>query len=87
MDKISREALTDMEQSLALSAASQATEATGELLRFAREGYASKNRFEGDVLEQILDAAKLVMEIEGDLDDERGQVYGAICNFLEGWAA
>ncbi len=74
---------------LALAAASQASEATAELLRYIREGnQISEGPFEGDVVEQLLDAAKMAMEIEGWPDDqaERGQAYAAVAGFLQGWA-
>ncbi len=76
-------------QSLALAAASQASEATAELLRYIREGnQMPAGPFEGDVVEQLLDAAKMAMEIEGwpDNPEEQGQVYAAVASFLEGWA-
>lgn len=79
---------------LALAAGEQATAALVELLRFAREGAGYRSTFDRDAepVEQLLDAAKLAIEIrmanEGDdlHDDEINQVYGAICKFLEGWA-
>jgi hypothetical protein len=74
------------DQGLALAAAMGASSAVAELIRFTREGDGYPDRFSGvDVLEQLLDAAKMVMEIEDDFADERGQVYGAIRNLLEGW--
>ncbi|TIX69707.1 MAG: hypothetical protein E5V25_11125 [Mesorhizobium sp.] len=74
---------------LAIAAASQAAEACAELLRFAREGDGvMTGPFTTEVVEQLLDAAKMAMEVEGwDVDpDDRGQVYAAVANFLEGWA-
>ena len=44
--------------------------------------------FREDVVELLLDAAKLVMEIEAatiEPDEERGQVYAAVSRYLEGW--
>lgn len=72
-----------------MAAVSQAVEAAGELIRYAREGNQQPDgRFAGDVVEQLLDAAKLAAEIEDWPADpeERGQVYAAICKHLEGWA-
>ena len=46
----------------------------------------------GEVAEavpQLLDAAKLAIEVSiagRELDSETGQVYAALCKFLEGWA-
>lgn len=80
-------------QGLALAAAHQASEAAGELIRYAREGAWHSGSFCPDVepIEKLLDAAKLAMEVQGGpdldgLDSEQVQVYAAICNFLEGWA-
>jgi hypothetical protein len=74
---------------LAIAAASQAADACAELLRYAREGDGvMTGPFTTEVVEQLLDAAKMAMEVEGwntDSDD-RGQVYAAVCAFLEGWA-
>lgn len=74
---------------LAIAAASQAAEACAELLRFAREGDGvMTGPFTTEVVEQLLDAAKMAAEIEGWPDDaeERGQAYAAVASFLEGWA-
>lgn len=69
--------------------AHQAVAAAAELLRFSREGDTLVGaRFETYVVEQLLDAAKLAMEIEGwDKDSsERGQAYAAVAAAIEGWA-
>lgn len=81
---------------LAIAAASQAAEALAELLRYAREGDGSMSGpFGTDAVEQLLDAAKMAMEIEGwptgsgfelETRAERAQVYAAVAGFLEGWA-
>lgn len=85
---------------LALLASRQSSDAQAELLRFALEGDNIRSPFEGNVVEQLLDAAKLAMEIEGwDKDPEgetipalkavraeRRQIYTTIAGFLEGWA-
>ncbi|AMS41206.1 hypothetical protein [Aminobacter aminovorans] len=74
---------------LAIAAASQAADALAELLRYAREGDGSMSgAFGTDVVEQLLDAAKMAAEIEGwpNSHEERGQVYASIADFLEGWA-
>ncbi|TPN75478.1 hypothetical protein [Mesorhizobium sp. B1-1-5] len=73
---------------LAIAAASQAADACAELLRFAREGDGvMTGPFTTEVVEQLLDAAKMAMEVEGfEGSEERTQVYGAIVKFLEGWA-
>lgn len=79
----------------AAAAANQAAGALAELCAVAHEGdrtlggfgatFASEN-----TVELLLDAAKLAIELERDAgaepDDERNQVYGAVCRFLEGWA-
>jgi hypothetical protein len=85
---------TDHPRQLALAAADQAANGLTEMTRFAREGEWFSGTFHPDAepVERLLDAAKLAIElrvaVEGDeiLKDELGQVYGAICNFLEGWA-
>ncbi|RWO23323.1 hypothetical protein [Mesorhizobium sp.] len=81
---------------LAIAAASQAAEACAELLRFAREGDGvMTGPFTTEVVEQLLDAAKMAMEVEGwptgsgyepETREERTQIYGALVKFLEGWA-
>ncbi|MER8616022.1 hypothetical protein NKG99_04075 [Mesorhizobium sp. M1409] len=73
---------------LAIISASQAADALAELLRFAREGDGLTGPFQTDVVEQLLDAAKMAMEVEGyDTErPERAEVYAAIVNFLDGWA-
>lgn len=79
-------------QTLALAAAAQATEAAAALVSVAREGRQRHDRvFDSDTIEQLLDAAKMAIEAEHHagghkVDDERGQVYGALCQYLEGWA-
>lgn len=83
---------TDKSRSLALAAASQAADATSELVAYVREGaQAAYGLFADEPIEKLLDAAKLVLELEGGadlagLDSERLQVYTAISNYLEGWA-
>ena len=69
---------------LSLAAASQATEAAAELLRYTREGPLLTTQFDGEPIEQLLDAAKMAMEIEGLNTPEQTQIYGAIVRFLEG---
>lgn len=79
---------------LALAAADQAANGLTELTRFAREGEWFSGTFhpDGEPVERLLDAVKLAIElraaVEGEdvLTDELGQLYGTICNFLEGWA-
>lgn len=81
---------------LAIAAASQASEGVAELLRYAREGDGSMNSpFGIDCVEQLLDAAKMAMEIEGwptgcgyepETRVERRRTYDAISKYLEGWA-
>ncbi|RRH98056.1 hypothetical protein EH240_19865 [Mesorhizobium tamadayense] len=78
-------------QALAVAAASQASEAIAELLRYAREGEWMKSEFHPDVepLEKLCDAAKLTAEIlsdEPDPDGDRNQLGGALEKFLSGWA-
>jgi hypothetical protein len=75
-------------RSLALAAAHQAVEASTELLRFAREGNAvelsngASHAFDIEVIEKLLDATKLAMEIDGKTDDS---IYADICDEIEGW--
>lgn len=63
----------------ALAAAQNASEAAAELLRCAREEDAVPIE---DVLEKLLDAARLVAEIE--MREEDAQVLGAIARWIEG---
>ena len=84
-------AMTEEDQrSRALAAASQGSEAVAALIRFAREGADYPHPFgQDEVVEQLLDAAKMAIEIEHlyqPPDEERGQVYAAVCKYLEGWA-
>ncbi|MER8990442.1 hypothetical protein [Mesorhizobium sp. M0678] len=77
-------------QALALAAASQASEAVAELLRYAREGEWLNSEFHPDVepLEKLCDAAKLAAEIisdEPDPDGDRNQLAGALEKFISGW--
>jgi hypothetical protein len=88
-------ALTNQEA--AILAAAQATEATAELLRYAREG-ASTERYafhvDVDVPAKLAEALKLAIEIEGDplpyyLDKDElahlAKLKAAINAFLAGW--
>jgi hypothetical protein len=75
--------------SLALAAASQATEATAEILRFVHEGQAAQAAFADDAIEKLADALKLVLEVEQEIgvtDEGRGQLHAALCRYLDGWA-
>jgi hypothetical protein len=78
----------DERREVATAAAHQAVEAAAELLRYAREGNDLDGPFSIDVVEKLLDAAKMAAEIEGWPADqhERGRVYAAVAEFLEGWA-
>lgn len=81
----------------ALAAAAQATEASVELIRFAREGaYSDRSTFADiEVVGKLADALKLALEIEGDpspetyLDeDERAlltNLRDSVTAFLAGW--
>lgn len=73
-------------QRLALVAASQASIAVADLLRFANEGPAlvSGFTFEEDVVELLLDATKLA--IEASISERHSDIYGHIVAELEGWA-
>jgi hypothetical protein len=81
-------------QSLALAAASQATEAAAELIRFVREEGTEDQRpapFEpGDVevAEKLADALKMTLEAMAEamaFTDEHGQLLAACDRFLDGW--
>jgi hypothetical protein len=80
----------DEKRSRALAAGHAAIEAATELIRYAREGENWPAPFGNDVepVEKLLDAAKMAIEVETgeDFSGERGQVYSAIANHLEGWA-
>lgn len=76
-------------QSLALSAASQATSATSELLRFAKEGADLHGTFgQVEVVELLLDAAKMAIECLTEEDDSQrySSIYGDLRHELEFWA-
>lgn len=81
----------------AIIAAAQATEATAELLRFAREGaYSDAAPFDEEVVCKLAEALKLAIGIEGDPGDRSyldpdehellGQLEAALARFVEGWA-
>lgn len=78
----------------ALAAASQAAEATGELIRFAREGeYSTQSPFGTEVVGQLADALKIAMEMQPDgpplMNEVERQIMAdlkvALDRFLEGW--
>lgn len=70
---------------IAVVAASQASDAVADLLRFATEGPTSSGfTFDGDVVELLLDAAKLAIMITRM--EENNDVLDAINERLEGWA-
>jgi hypothetical protein len=80
----------DEKRSYALAAAHQASKAVAELLRYAREGADHPEPFgPEEPIEQLLDAAKLALEIAIESDptdkEDRQQVYAAILKHLEGW--
>ena len=88
--------LAGKQSAAALAAASQAGEATVELIRFAREGAQFRRPPFGDVevVEKLADALKLALEVEaaehdadGHPDDAemRNQLLGAVTRFLDGW--
>lgn len=75
----------DTARRLALVAASQASAALAGLLRFATEGVSlSGFTFEEDVVELLLDAAKLAIEAEAS--GRHDGIHHAIRAELEGWA-
>lgn len=72
-------------QRLALIAASQASNATADLLRFASEGPTlSGFTFDEDVVELLLDAAKIAIMVTRD--ECNAEILVAINERLEGWA-
>lgn len=72
-------------QRLALLAASQASIAIVELLRFGNEEPSAElSAFDVDVVELLLDATKLA--IEASVSERHSGIYGAIVHELEGWA-
>lgn len=76
-------------QAHAIAAAHQATEAATELLRFAREGADLRGTFgEIEVIEKLLDAAKMAIECLTEEDDAQRytSVYGDITHEISGWA-
>lgn len=79
----------------AIVAAAQASDATAELLRYAREGaYGQRSAFgETEPTPNLAQALKLAIEIElaedGILDEEEraslGQLAAACARFIDGW--
>ncbi len=75
-------------QSLALSAAGQATSAASELLRFAKDGADLHGTFgQVEVVELLLDAAKMAIECLTEDDDSQrySSIYGDLRHELEYW--
>lgn len=74
----------DQRKMLSLVAASQASNALADLMRFATEGPAlSGFTFNEDVVELLLDAAKISIMVTKDPQDE--EILVAINERLEGW--
>ncbi|MBW8285772.1 MAG: hypothetical protein K0M55_19460 [Rhizobium sp.] len=72
-------------QRIAVVAASQASDAVADLLRFATEGPTSSGfTFDGDVVELLLDAARVAIMVT--LDERDADIFSAITARLEGWA-
>lgn len=74
---------------LALCAAGQAASATAELLEVAQNGpLGAHGPFNDEPIELLADATKLAIEAAragGDpADDERDQLYAALCRYLDG---
>ena len=89
------------EREMAIAAASQASEAVVELLRFAREGeHSAEFAFEEEAVAKLADALKIALGIEAsrlpacvdrfgedqESADLLNQLQGALTRFLEGWA-
>lgn len=76
-------------RALTLAAAQAATEGAAEMARFTREGPTWPTAFEGEPIEMLADATKMAIEASiaaGDeLDDDRGQLLGALHRYLDGW--
>ncbi|EPE95742.1 hypothetical protein [Rhizobium grahamii] len=75
-------------QAHAITAAHQASEAVTELLRFSREGSDIKGTFgDIDVVEKLLDAAKIAIECLTEDDDGQrySSIYGDLKHELEFW--
>lgn len=89
--------MSDTSASTSLIAATQASEAVAELLRFHREGPQAYSAF-GDIevveklAEAIVHAGRTHLEHLGDGDhmheyrEALGQIIHACANFIEGWA-
>ncbi len=76
---------TEADQRLALVAASQASNAIADLLRYSVEGPKhSGSAFDEEVVELLLDAAKLAIMVAEDPQDT--PVLRAINKRLDGWA-
>ncbi|QAY77896.1 hypothetical protein [Sphingosinicella sp. BN140058] len=88
-------------RSLAAAGAHQAVVGASELLRFNKEGQILDNSAYDPMvepIEKLADALKIALEVEraiGDtskpgnqltgLDEEQGQLYAALCRYLDGW--
>ncbi len=73
----------EQHRELALAAADSASNAVAELLSYVREERSLPEYFDTSAVEQLLDAAKLAIEVETAHFDDRGQVYAAICKYLD----
>lgn len=74
-------------RSLALAAAGQAVAALPELMERARHWSGPAGRFDEEIVELLADATKIAIEAQGGpRDDEEGQLYAALCKYLEFWA-
>ncbi|MGY5789080.1 hypothetical protein ACXHXM_02115 len=72
------------EQQLLLAAASAASDAAADLVKFVTEGSASEEIIGSEIVERLLDAAKIT--IEATVSGHHTGIYQAICAELEGWA-
>lgn len=86
------------EQDFALAAGASASEATTELLRFAREGeHSARFAFECEVVTKLADALRIAAELEqpriptdDPLDvgllESLGELHAGLIKFLAAWA-
>jgi hypothetical protein len=74
---------------LSLVAGNQASIALAQLIHFAAEGdLGTHTPFDEEVVELLLDAAKMAMEVEArsiEPDEDRVEIKRAVDRYLDGW--
>lgn len=74
--------MSEQSQIKALAAAQAATEATGALLTYGREGGAIEAGNRHDMLYPLVDAARLALDAQGLIEGDDGQLYAALVKWI-----